>query len=297
MKPRVSIDQTFVSIRFEEIYLVEQTLKLDIFTYSSFSHFLLDWHNQKLMTDKNWSLGRFSQHSGLSNTAGITNIIRGRKIPSKQTLDKISTVVGLNQREKMYFESMVELTRNEGNSLLETSLKRLMGFVKPKVSQTELSKKTFSFISNPLSFAIREMVKLSDFQFDVSYIKNKLVIEHSEAEIKNAIETLLKVGLLNYEAGKLTQSVDFYETTTDIPSEEIRMFHKKCMDQSSRIIDQVETKSRHFTSDTIVLNQKEIGKIKEVIESFRKEVTTQYDLSEGEVVYQFNTQLIPVTKI
>ncbi len=269
---------------------------LSVFDYRSHCDYLIDWHQIKLRTHKNWNLSKFSKLIGLSHTSAITNIMKGRKVPSSKTVKAISDTLEHNQRERIYFEALVEQIRHKDRELVKTALDKVISSVKPKNTQTQISESKFKLIADPKYFLIRELVKLKDFELDLEWIKKRVLLNLSESNIQEIIKTLLEVGLLKQHHGKLIQSVDYYETSSEIYSEDIIEYHKKILDYSRKMINEIEVQNRHYTSDTIVLNKEDLPRLKKMISIFRKEASSSYDLDEGEEVYHLNIQLVPGTK-
>ncbi|MGK0367131.1 MAG: hypothetical protein ACI9QD_000265 [Thermoproteota archaeon] len=268
---------------------------MQVFEYINYLDFLNDWCSIKRSENKNWSLGSLARKLELSNTAAITNILKGRKIPSHPTVKKLAEVIKLNQREENYLKSLIEKKRYEKNSVLHSALNRFIGTIKPKSSQKQLETEDFNIISHPLYFVIREMIKLKDFKLDFTWIKDNLYYDVSTTELKKAFKKLEEVGLIAKTNNEYQQTVDFHETTTNISSEVIKDYHKKCLTFSIKQIDKVSTDKRHITSDTIALKEEQIQQLKDLMESFRKEVTSTHDTDQAEYVYHFNMQLIPAT--
>ena len=269
---------------------------ISVFSYDCYKDYLNHWHAQKSKDNKYWSLGQFAKLSGLSNTTAISNILKGRKIPAPETVDNIANILKLNQREKMYFEALVEKSRHDESSILKTSLNKILSTLRPNKSHKEITAREVDAISTPYYYVLREIVKLKDFRFDPSWIKQKMSYAVSETEIQKAFDVLIRIGLLKMDEDKITQSVDFYESTTDIPSSAMRSFHKDVLQHTIKAIDEVDVKDRHIISDTIVFSESDLPAIKSMLELFRKEVSTNYDKESGDQVYHFNMQLIPVTK-
>ena len=103
---------------------------INVYKYEDYKEFLLDWHEMKSINSKTWSLGRFAYSIGVSNTAAISNIVKGRKIPSYNTVEEISKLINLNKNESLYLHLLVEKVRHKKIEVIVEGLNQFADILK-----------------------------------------------------------------------------------------------------------------------------------------------------------------------
>ena len=111
-----------------------------------------------------------------------------------------------------------------------------------------------------------------------------------------AFKNLQKQGYLTVKGGQF-RFTQYFETQTDISSEEIRQFHKQALNLASTKIDEIDVELREFISLTIAINHKNIKATKLKLRKFKEEMEKELDVGPKNEVYQLNIQFFPLTTV
>ena len=158
----------------------------------------------------------------------------------------------------------------------------------------KLNNHEFKLISEWYHFAILGLADLKTNLAEPRWIATKLGIPVSIAD--QAFRNLQKHGYLSVKGGQF-RFTNYFETNTDISSEDIRKFHKQALNLASSKIEEVEVELREYISMTIALNDKNIKAAKLKLRKFKEEMEKELDVGPKTAVYQLNLQFFPLTVI
>ena len=135
-------------------------------------------------------------------------IVNGDRNPGPELIPKLIQELGLKNRERTFFEDLIRLRKSERDPALTVEIIERLKKQHPQGPFKLLDDRSFSAISNWYYYAIRELVLLHDFTEDESWIAARLKYHVTPGQVKEAIQTLIGLGLLTRnKSGKLLQSV------------------------------------------------------------------------------------------
>jgi len=94
----------------------------NLLSYESFLTFFKDWISEEQKLNPNLSIGKIAKCMDLSHTASVSNILKGRRVPNQETIDKFKKLVQLTQSEDLYLDIITEKDRHRDNKILNTAL-------------------------------------------------------------------------------------------------------------------------------------------------------------------------------
>jgi len=138
---------------------------------------------------------------------------------------------------------LVRIDRARSQSV-KLGLKVELKNIQQRMIQKEpLSLENFSLIAEWYYLALLELVTLKDYQDDRKKIAAQFGL--SEEEIKRAMETLIKVGLVKFVDGKFLRTKD-HLSLGDVSSGVIRNYHKSLLVKAADAIEVQPPNHRHF---------------------------------------------------
>ena len=141
---------------------------------------------------------------------------------------------------------------------------------------------------------------LKDFKEDTKWIAARCFPKISPSEAKEALETLLKLGLLKRDSnGKLIQSEEFIQTE-DIQTQvaEAYHYHEAVIDKARHALAALPQDERNYYALSLPLPKKMYQEIIKDFYEFRDKIVDKIHKCEEDFddVYQINFQLFPLTK-
>lgn len=274
-------------------------MNVDIFTYTDYQTFLRVHYDHQRASNKAFSIRNWCRRIQMSSPGTLHQILSGKRHPGKEVTEKLCSYFKFNQKQRWYFEELIHLAKTSRHDQVYLDVLRQvkrLGSASPEIT---LDMRVVETMAKWYSLAICEMVDLEGFQSDPKWISQKLVSRISPSVVAKTIENLEKIGLLKRDAktGRLAKAVDSYTSPIDIPNEAMRLFHESMIELAKQSIRSVPVEKRDISGSTVVINTKDLPRIKELTRKFRKELFEIIRSSKGDAVYQLNVQLFPLTKL
>lgn len=168
-----------------------------------------------------------------------------------------------------------------------------------QTDEVESSKKLleidmFNAISEWYHFGITQLINLKEFRYEPRWMASMLGI--SELEVKLAIDRLLRLNILKETKKSLKRAASTFETTTDIYSSGLRIFHKQILEKAIESLDFDPINERDITSITMAIDEKNIPRAKSEIKKFRNKISKLLEDGVPTRVYNLGVHLIPLSE-
>ena len=153
----------------------------------------------------------------------------------------------------------------------------------------------FHAVSDWIHMAILEMTKLKDFKDDASWIASRLGFGATAQNVKEAVERLLAMNLLERRASRLVKTHERLTTPKDRASECIREHHRQVLANAQTALAAQSTDERVFNSCTMTVDANRLPEAKELILKFRTEMAKLMETEGGSETYQLSVQFFRLT--
>ena len=273
-----------------------QTVKrASVHDFPDYRSFLRERYRELKKKNGKFSLGAWAKRLGMKGSSGLVMILKGQRNPGPELTESLISDLSLPQREAIYFRDLVTLEKcGSKDSPARFDIIERLSRMHPTKQFKSLSQEEFRAVSQWFYYAIRELVDLKDFCEDPEWIQKRLRIFVSQNDIKQALETLEKLGLLVREKGRL-RYVTQVTSTHDIPDEGLKRFHEQMLNQAAGALRKVDVTNREISGLTFTIAKKDLPIAKELIRNLYREMT-QLSRSEQDSVYQLEVALFPLTK-
>lgn len=273
--------------------------KVNIFEHSDYSDYLNSYVNRYgRYSHGPFNLKNWANRLGYRSASSLTMILNKTRLPTYKMINAFSEDFKLNRSERRYFELLIELERRKtsGQPIHEllNEIKRISGF--SEYQKIDVDK--FTVVSDWYCYVIKRLVSLKSFKLDIEWIFNKLRKKVPRKEIKTAIESLEKVGMISFDSQK-----GFYDhepkthTGNDIPSSAIRHHHRGMIERSLEALEEQTIEERFFQSLTLCFDkERDLAPAFEEIQKFVNQFNRKFSKDgAGKSVYQMNIQFFDHT--
>lgn len=244
---------------------------------------MVEVFSQRKVRNPSYSLRAYARDLGVSMGL-LSEVLGGKRTLTYRTGCKILPRLGLApRREKQFVTSLAPQPK-----ILPSTERALRAQIE------RLNADQFHLISDWYHFAILSLVKIPGCRADCHWISRRLGITPDEAEL--AVARLRRLRLVREENGVLKRTKAQIETTPDLPTSAIKKSHKQTLEQVIVALFDVPVDQREIISTTVATTPEKMSEAKRMIREFAE---TMYDfLDDGPKteVYNFNMQLVPVTK-
>lgn len=273
--------------------------KVNIFEHSDYSDYLNSYVNRYgRYSHGPFNLKNWANRLGYRSASSLTMILNKTRLPTYKMINAFAEDFKLNRSERRYFELLIELERRKvsGQPIHEllNEIKRISGF--SEYQKIDVDK--FSVVSDWYCYVIKRLVSVKNFKLDIEWMFNKLRKKVPRKNIKTAIESLEKVGMISFDSQK-----GFYDhepkthTGNDVPSSAIRHHHKGMIERSLEALEEQTIEERFFQSLTICVDkERDLSGACEDIQKFVNQFNRKYSKDGvGKSVYQLNIQFFDHT--
>lgn len=269
--------------------------KNDLYQYSNYRDFLNAEYYRRKTENKRFSLGAWAKRLDLKGNSALVMILNGQRHPGPNLVEKINDDLQFNSKEKSYFRDLVlyEKCRVDRAQLKENILKRLEQ-ANPRKQFRELTRGQFEVIAEWHHYAIRELADLPDFKEDPYWIQSRLKTFVSIKAIQQALENLVKLGLLIRDENNLLKYANKIVSQLDIPDPALKQFHESMLNQALISLKSDSVTEREISGMTFTVAQKNIEQAKQLIKNLYIEMT-QLGPETQDSVYHLEVALFPVT--
>jgi uncharacterized protein (TIGR02147 family) len=238
------------------------------------------------------TLAGFARRLGYRSPSLISMILKGTRIPSADFCNSLSRHWRFSEREKKYFSLLVELEKRKRNGR-DTSVvyDELREFSRRRTTKV-LSESDFALAGKWYSLVLQELVSQPNFIEDYELISRRLRRKVSADQIRDAIQTMLGIGVLQREdaTGRLQRANQIQVTSHDTPSIDIRNLHRDMLQRALEALHELPVNERLFNSLTISIDPARTQELRTEIWDFVCHVNTKYSAESTNSVYQLNIQ-------
>ncbi len=268
---------------------------IDVFRYHDYRAFLAAYYERK--KPQGFSYRAFASAAGLGAPNYLQLVIKGRRNLTVEMAGRFAETCGLGRDAAAYFVTLVAFNQAGDNEERNRQYRKLSGFRRYRRAQKlELCEAAYHSIG--YLPAIRELALSPAFREDPEWIAAALRPPIKAAEARQALDTLLELGLLQRAPeGGLKQNTRLVSTGAETTGMHITNYHAEMMQRATLAMTEVPAPERDISSLTLCLGSDGLARVKQRIQDFRKELL---ELAESEAqpsqVVQVNFQLFPMTR-
>lgn len=268
-----------------------------LFDYFDYREFLHDYYLFHKKRNSSYSYRLFARKAKLGSPNYLKLVVDGKRRITDRTLYQFARGLGLTRDEEKYFRELVMYQEVSDPDSKELHLRALLKYQEKQRTPTPLKAEKVKFLLDWHHAVVRELIALKDFKEDFAWIAKRLGSKISEAQAKESVELMLRLGLVQRdEHGKLEQNEPLLTSTDEVPSQVIRGLHRTYLRKAMNSIFGVSMERRELSGLVLAVPNHRTRELKEEIKEFRKKLNRKYGLDkDGDEVYYVGLYLFPVT--
>lgn len=267
-----------------------------IFEYLDYRQFLADYIEER--KDRGISARAVSKRAGFKSPNYMQLIIEGRRNVSPASMAKLVDYFKFKGAEREFFEHLVLMNQAKTTEQKQYYFEKLSAS-KKYIALKHLEHDQYEYFSKWYYAAVRELVLLPDFSDDPEWIARTLTPNITMKAAHEAMELLLRLGLIRRIAKGRYEQVDRnIGTPAEIATMAAWKFHREMMQRSAESLDLINSRDRELSALTVAISRDDFEKAKRRIQEFHRKLHA--DLSEStkhESVYQLNIQFFPLSEV
>jgi uncharacterized protein (TIGR02147 family) len=267
-----------------------------VYDYLDYRAFLRDHFAASKREHAHYSFRYFARKAGLSSSNFLKLVMDGKRNLGPQAAEGFVRALKLGADEAQFFRDLVELAQAETVSEKNRAFERVAANRRFRQAR-RLEGPLFKLLSRWYYPAVRELAGRADFREDPKWIAKELWPPITTGQAKNAIATLLELGLLVRDpSGKLVRGEPSFTTGHEVRSVVIPAYHRQMIERAAWAIDNVPPDERDVSAQTVCIRASSLADLKARIHRFREEMLERCDSeTEPERVYQLCIQLFPLS--
>ena len=248
-------------------------MKPNIQNYHDYLEFLKDWTEYLKDQESGFSLRKIAKEAGIAS--GYLPMCFGRKRKlSLKFYEKIKPFLKLSVKEKRFLDLLRIIAESEiAKERVEalTDLQKLKDYKENHHSELE----AHQYLSRWYYVAIRELVNLSEFKNEPTWIQERLRGRVSQKEISESIKFLLKYEfILKDSAGKFKVAEKQLSCHEGVYKISLGEFHRQMLDIAKNSIDEVSREERILLGHTVALSKDQYDKVQEILRDAIKRISS-----------------------
>jgi uncharacterized protein (TIGR02147 family) len=269
---------------------------VDVFRYLDYRRFLADVYAAQKA--RGLSYRAFSKRAALGAPNYLKLVIEGQRNLTPAMALRFAQAAGLAGESADYFVELVAFCQARKSNVKQAHHQRLLAFRRYREAH-KLENAHAAYHAAWYLPAIRELVTSRDFREDPKWIAEKLLPAIKPSEAKQALASLLKLGLIerDVESGGLRQTNAIVTTGPETRGVHIASYHAEMTKRALAAIDLVPNAERDLSALTLCMGKAGLAQVKQRIRALRRELLALSESQEerSEVV-QINFQLFPLTR-
>lgn len=269
---------------------------VQVYDYSDPKEYLSAVLAKKKEINPHFSLRAWAKHLGLANHSLLSMVLNGnRRLKSKMAV-KIATALKLPEKDAKYFDLLVLYTNassNDERDLYSSMLAQLH----PAQKFHELKSDTFKVVNDWRHFLIPLLFGLQGFKPSLTWISNRIGKRMTPDQVNDAIQRLLRVGLLRQdEEGKISYDGNIRFSQDDVPNETVRKCQAQILDEAKKALEKQSPLEREFQFFTFTMEKSRVQEAKKAIRDFKEHFAAKFAKDAGDEVFELGIQFFRLTE-
>lgn len=271
---------------------------LNIYEYLDFRKFLSDLMQDWKGTRPGFNLRQFIQRAGIKSQGYLKMVIDGDRRLTPAMTEAFCQAFEIKGHDRLYFQTLVDYNQAREPDKKDEFFK-LLNELRPRSQRFSLEKRHHRYLTRDYYVTIREMVTLDDFREDYDWIGKRCAPPVSAGEAREAVATLIELGLLKRDdAGKLISSQDFVQTADrNTQVVEAYHFHDAVLNKARYMLGYLDQEKRSYQAMTLSLPKSLVPEILDKYYELRDLIVKRAnEIKVSDEVYQIGFQIFPVTQ-
>lgn len=272
-------------------------MTVELFHFLDYRHYLRE-RVAELKSAASFNVRTFAKQAGISAPGYLKMVADGLRNLTPKTAKKFAHALDLDAARTDYFLTLVTYNQTTDPDRKRTAFDRLME-LRPRSQQFTEEKRIKRYFSQPHYVCIREMVALKRFREEYRWIARQCVPAISPAEAREAVATLLELGLLaRTPEGRLVQAEGFVRTADqDTQAIEAYHFHEAMLVKARQALTLLPQEERNYYALTVPLPKSMFAEVVKEFYALRDRLMERIGhAADYDDVYHVNFQIFRATK-
>jgi len=269
----------------------------DVFSYLSYREYLRDWFQAQKRADRRYSHRLFARRAAVKSPSLLSEVMAGRRSLTSNTADGFVRALRLDREETGFFLALVQFEQAGAAAEKNEAWDRISASRRFR-SARPLDDGVVRYLSNWYYPATRELALRSDFQAEPDWIARQLRPAVTRAQARDALETLLTLGMLVRDGDRVIPAEVSVATPHEIAGLAAHNYHQGMLQRAAEALTSTPAEERHYCAVTVAIPRSLIPRLKGELDALQERLLHLCDdhVADAEQVYQINLQLLPLSR-
>lgn len=265
-----------------------------VFAFLDHREFLRRWYEWKKSSSRGFSYRSFARKAGFSSMSFLRDVIEGRRNVSEDSVEKFVGAIGLVADAASYFRELVRYNRETDPEKRSQSFRNLL-LLQARREFSPVRENQAKYYSDWLNVIVREAAPLAAYKGDPALIGGALRPRVPAAEVSEAIDLLVRIGMLEKQKGGTYKALSPRIVPGDVDPSMVRNIKRQMLLHALDRLDGPSEPDTHLSSVTLTVSEARLARLQESVRQFRLNLLADTASDEGplEQVVQVNFQVLP----
>ncbi|OGQ06978.1 MAG: hypothetical protein A3G32_07215 [Deltaproteobacteria bacterium RIFCSPLOWO2_12_FULL_40_28] len=253
--------------------------------------------------EEGFTFRSFCKKSGFKSPTYLKWVLDEVRPVSPKSAGRFAKGLGLGKREQRYFELLVHYKDSPEPGKKKFFFEELLRYQEDE--QKPVVQDRYEYLSHWYYVTIRELVAHPNFKEDPEWIRQKLYGSVSLWEVKHAMHTLQRLGLIVRDnLGRWSQNDAELHTGKEVESLAAYNYHFESLGLSREVLQHTSHRMREYSSLVALLDHESFLELKQKMLFFQTSLVAdlrrkmKMGMGQGVPleVFMLNMQLFPVTQ-
>jgi uncharacterized protein (TIGR02147 family) len=267
-----------------------------VFAFLDHVDFLEAWLAAQRSAHRHWSVRRWLGDSVALQGPVLTNILKRRRIPQRETVSALIAHMRLDDDEGAFLHLLVDLARAPTLDRRMELLAEIYAHPRFRGARS-LMPDEMSYLSSWVCVALRELSRLPGWDPTPTRLAARLQGGVAVAEIEAALLVLRRLGMLDASLGPVHAEIRV-QTGPTAQSEAAMRYHRGLLDLAARCLTEVPWQERCYLAATLSVPATLTPRLSTELFTMLQQLGNLCDAepSSDRRVMQINLQLFPLTR-
>lgn len=243
----------------------------DVFAYSDFRKFLLDFIAHRKTLKRSYSRAQFARSIGFSSESGLNMVLTGKRNLRGPYLDKCVRNLRLSIQERLYFEALIRSAdmapQSRKNLLREIEI--LSGKWEPPANTGEIRLIDY--------FLVQQILCLVGNFLSAEEVRSLFRYEISIEEIRSVLDWMREKGFVATKDGKYKAMKSVMTVKDEVPNVSLRRGHTDAFKIAEQALHSDPIEAREFQTYFFTIEKSRLGELKHRIKQMVLDVVSEFE--------------------
>jgi len=249
-------------------------------------------------TEASFSHRKFAERAGLGAPNNLKRVMEGERNLTLESVRRFAKGLGLSPAESRYRADLVAW-QHADDADTRKELERRLQVGRSRRGVRSLGVDTFDVLAHWYVVAIRELVGVDGLNNDPAAIAKLLKPRVGVQDVRDALELLLRLGLIVDDNGVLQQADRILSTADEVQSLAARSYHREMIGLAQHALDDLPRDERVVGGVTASVGPRRWAQLRDLMHRQRQEMLAFLTAEDGEAAnrgVQVNYQAFPLSE-